>query len=223
MKIVKIVIAIILIIAAFGGFITGEALPSIFMLVLGILFIPNVKEIITKNLKFWDNKAIRYGSYIGLFILASLFIDTDKYANQQQSQEQPQQVETKQEEPAKEITPPKKQVKFSADYDKSELYGDWELTQTFEEATPNKVTKIEDNSEDVKILHLTKNKYQTSYPYGAGENPTFDYTFNNSYLSVVTGKMKMEIYGYTVLLSEDKQLIYVKEKSGLVQVFKRKN
>lgn len=218
MKIVKIVIAVILIIAAFGGFITGEALPSIFMLVLGILLIPIVKEIIIKNLKFWNNKAIRYGSYIGLLILASFFIDSDKYANQQQPQEQPQQ-----EEPAKEITPPKKQVKFSADYDKSKLYGDWELTQTFEEATPNKITKIEDNSEDVKILHLTKNKYQTSYPYGAGENPTFDYTFNNGYLSVVTGKMKMEIYGYTILLSEDKQLIYVKEKSGLVQVFKRKN
>lgn len=73
-KIAKYAIGFILIFASIGAVAQSKFLVSLFYLIIGLVLIPPISEKIKENFALWQNKNIRYISYVVLFILAGAFI-----------------------------------------------------------------------------------------------------------------------------------------------------
>jgi len=78
MKVLKYVLAVLFIMGGLGNLFSGSPLSGLFTLILGIVFIPKISELIGTKIKDWDNKILRYGVYIGLFIVSAMFADLGK-------------------------------------------------------------------------------------------------------------------------------------------------
>lgn len=229
MKIAKYILGSILIISAFGGFLKAEVFAGFFFFILGLILLPPISMKIQESFKTFRNKTMRYSIYVVLFILAGSFMDTNKIGSKQNNNnvaEQENRIDlnskkTETQNSSKKTEPRKEIVLWKSDLDKSEILGIWLQEKYYYEDNKSDATILKDGNSEQKQLTLTKSKYLTSYPFGTGDNTPFDYTLTKNYLSVVTGKLKTEIYGYRVHLSEDKKMLLLKEKSGLMQVFKR--
>jgi hypothetical protein len=74
MKIAKYILSIFLIIGGFGFIAKGNFIVGLFTLILGVILLPPISEKIKGQVKFFKNKNIRYGIYIGLFIIAGVLM-----------------------------------------------------------------------------------------------------------------------------------------------------
>src|SRR5690606_34910879 len=73
---------------AFGG--------SLFMIILGALFLPPISDSLKEKFKFWQNKAVRYVSYIVLFgIIGTLMPKDSPLNNETDTAKENKSVETK--------------------------------------------------------------------------------------------------------------------------------
>lgn len=75
MKVFKYIVSVLLILSALGGIFTGDFLTGLFFLILGIIIFPPISDNLKEKFKFWQNKAVRYVSYIALVVIAGAFID----------------------------------------------------------------------------------------------------------------------------------------------------
>lgn len=108
---------------------------------------------------------------------------------------------------------------------KKDIIGSWyQIKYFFEPDEMNSgVTELKDGDVEQKMMTITASKYATSFPYGSGDNQSWDYLLNENYLSVYTPNTKQEIYGYEVKINDEKNMLFLKENSGLVQIYKREN
>nr|WP_321232360.1 hypothetical protein [uncultured Psychroserpens sp.] len=225
MKIVKYILGSLLILSALGGFLQGEMLASLFLFILGLILLPPISMKIKIELKLYRNKAIRYTTYAVLFVFAGSFINTNSIISKQDNlvdrdnyiDQNSKKVEV--ENSTKKTQPIRNIILWNSDFNKSEILGSWMLEQYFYETDKSNVTNTEDGNSEQKKLTLTNSKYQTSYPFGIGDNSPLNYTLTKNYLSVKTENLKTEIYGYRLHLSDDKKMLLLKEKSGLNQIF----
>ncbi len=83
MKVVKYTLGVLFILGGIGSLLNGAFLAGFLIFILGLLFLPPISELSKEKIKLWQNKAVRYVSYIVLFIIASIFIpkDLDKGAD----------------------------------------------------------------------------------------------------------------------------------------------
>ena len=75
----KYILGVLLILASIGAIAQSKILSAIFYLILGLLFLPPVSNQIRAKLKYWQNKNIRYFTYVTLFILASAFVGKNNF------------------------------------------------------------------------------------------------------------------------------------------------
>ena len=73
MKTVKYILSILLILGGFIGVVKGDFITGLSILILGGILLPPISEKIKKQIILFQNKKIRYGVYIGLFIIAGAF------------------------------------------------------------------------------------------------------------------------------------------------------
>src|SRR5690554_5775214 len=83
MKVVKYTFGVLFILGGIGSLLNGAFVAGFLIFILGLLFLPPISELSKEKIKLWQNKAVRYVSYIVLFIIASIFItkDLDKGAD----------------------------------------------------------------------------------------------------------------------------------------------
>lgn len=77
MKVVKYVLGVLFILGGIGSLASGAFGGSLFMIILGALFLPPISDALKEKFKFWQNKAVRYVSYIVLFGIAGAFMPKD--------------------------------------------------------------------------------------------------------------------------------------------------
>lgn len=77
MKVVKYILGILFIFTSLGAVAKGSFLAFLFLMILGLVFLPPISDLIKEKFKLWQNKAIRYVSYIILFFVAGIFIPSD--------------------------------------------------------------------------------------------------------------------------------------------------
>lgn len=70
MKKIKYGLGVILIIAGLGGLVKNSLVAGLLLIILGILFFPQISDRITNSFKIWENKFVRYATYIFLFLVA---------------------------------------------------------------------------------------------------------------------------------------------------------
>lgn len=74
MKVVKYILAILFIISVISNFVQGNFAAGLIFLILGILLLPPVSEKLNEKFKLWQNKGLRYVTYISLFFIGGIFI-----------------------------------------------------------------------------------------------------------------------------------------------------
>ncbi len=238
MKTVKYILGVLLILGGLGG-IKDSIITGLIIFVIGLLILPPVSEKLKEHFKFWQNKGVRYGSYIGLFILSSIFLPNIE------PKEKPQlQKETKQSEVKKQVknntnkvvynTNGKEVGRVESDYPniesikwrkkpptKREIKGDWFQVVWFDLENPNDKTFYKMGDSEQKKLTLTNNTYQTS-SIGLGENPLFGYELKNGRLIVkMRTQLASEIYNNKVRLSKDKKYLRL-ERDYSIYIYRRK-
>ncbi len=120
------------------------------------------------------------------------------------------------------IQPNIDEVEWLSEFESAEVNGSWFEIVNFEESNSYNKNYFEDGNNEQKKMTITNKTYQTSYPFGTGDNPVFGCKTENGYLIVSTiGEISSEIYKYKVELSQDKKLLKL-TLDGLIQVFKRK-
>lgn len=73
----KKIVSVLFFIGSLGGFLRGEILPSLLLVVLGLILFPSISEKIKDSLIIWKKKAVRYVSYFLLLIIAGASIKKD--------------------------------------------------------------------------------------------------------------------------------------------------
>ncbi len=223
MKTFKRFLPFILIIASIGALKDQEYIPAIFTLILGLLIHPKFSEPMKQKIKLWNNKNIRITTYLVILFTIGTTLKKSKNTESKDNLVLNNKIETKETEKptyeADRVKQTKKVITWEKDFDKSDIIGDWILIKYFN--TGETVTIIKDKSEEQKVLKLTKTTYQTSYPYGMGDNSIFDYELSNSCLSVVTSsRLRQEIYKFKIELNDDKNYLKLIGDDDLIQIFK---
>ena len=70
MKVAKYILGILFIITGLGVITQKSIITGIAFLILGVVLLPTVSDKLKENVSFWQNKIVRYVSYIVLFIIA---------------------------------------------------------------------------------------------------------------------------------------------------------
>ena len=76
MNTVKKIVSVLLILSGLGGFIRKDFILAILFILLGVLLYPSISSKIKENFKPWNNKALRYGTYLLIFIISGSFINS---------------------------------------------------------------------------------------------------------------------------------------------------
>lgn len=125
-------------------------------------------------------------------------------------------IETKE---AKKTEPNLDEVEWLNEFENSEIKGKWFEVINIDDS--NNKNYFEDGNSEQKKMTITNNTYQTSYPFGSGDNPVYRYRLENGYLIVsTTSKISSEIYKYEIELSQDKKFLKL-TLDGIIQIFKR--
>ncbi len=74
MKVVKYILGVFFTLGGIGSMAQGGFGAGLIILILGIAFLPSVSEQLKEKFKFWQNKAVRYGSYVVLFIISGVLM-----------------------------------------------------------------------------------------------------------------------------------------------------
>ena len=74
MKVVKFIVGGLFLISALGMFGQKEFLTGLIFASLGLVFLPPISENLKQKLELWQSKAVRYITYVALFILSGVFI-----------------------------------------------------------------------------------------------------------------------------------------------------
>jgi hypothetical protein len=74
MKVVKFILGGLFLISALGMFGQKEFLTGLIFASLGLVFLPPISENLKQKFKLWQSKAVRYITYVALFILSGVFI-----------------------------------------------------------------------------------------------------------------------------------------------------
>lgn len=74
MKVVKYILGVFFILGGIASFPQGTILTALFMIILGVIFLPPISDSLKEKFSFWKNKGIRYVSYIVIFFIAGVFI-----------------------------------------------------------------------------------------------------------------------------------------------------
>ena len=69
MKVAKYILGILFIITGLGVITQKSIITGIAFLILGVVLLPTVSDKLKENVSFWQNKIVRYVSYIVLFII----------------------------------------------------------------------------------------------------------------------------------------------------------
>ncbi len=69
----KLFFGIFFILGGMGAFLEKDFIFGYYLLILGLIILPPISDFLKEKFNFWQNRIVRYGSYIGLFVLASLF------------------------------------------------------------------------------------------------------------------------------------------------------
>ncbi|WP_418514105.1 hypothetical protein [Corallibacter sp.] len=77
MKVVKYILGVFFVLGGIGSIAQGGFGAGLMMLILGIAFLPPVSDQLKEKFKFWQNKAVRYGSYVVLFIISGVLLPKD--------------------------------------------------------------------------------------------------------------------------------------------------
>ncbi len=238
MRKVKYVLGVFLILGGLEG-IKDSIITGLIILIIGLLVLPPVSDKLKGELKFWQNKVVRYGTYIGLFVLASVFLPNIEAEETLQSQKEAKQVDVKEEgrndtdkviynADGKEIGRVKRDfpniesIKWrKKPPTKREIKGNWFHVVWFSLENPNDKIFYRMGDSEQKKLTLTKNTYQTS-SIGLGENPLFGYELRNGRLIVKTRtQLASEIYNNKIKLSKDKKYLSL-ERDYNVYIYMRK-
>ncbi len=75
MEKVKQILGILFIFAGMGALFAESFAFGYYILILGLIIFPPISDTIKEKFKIWQNRVVRYSAYIGLFFLASLFVD----------------------------------------------------------------------------------------------------------------------------------------------------
>ena len=70
MKVAKYILGILLIITGLGVITQKSIITGIAFVILGVVLLPTVSDKLKENVSFWQNKIVRYVSYIVLFTIA---------------------------------------------------------------------------------------------------------------------------------------------------------
>lgn len=70
MKVAKYILGILLIITGLGVITQKSIIAGIAFVILGVVLLPTVSDKLKENVSFWQNKIVRYVSYIVLFTIA---------------------------------------------------------------------------------------------------------------------------------------------------------
>lgn len=98
MKKIKYVLSVILIIAGLGGLVKNSLVAGLLLIILGILFFPQISDKIANGFKIWKNKFVRYTTYVFLFLVAgSLMKKTETESSKVPVKEEVQALELKNE------------------------------------------------------------------------------------------------------------------------------
>jgi len=79
MKRVKLILSVLLIFASIGALAQHKFISSIIFLLLGLLLLPIISNRLFESLKQWQNKNIRYATYIVLFLVGASFIGKQNF------------------------------------------------------------------------------------------------------------------------------------------------
>lgn len=77
MKVVKYVLGVLFILGGIGALAQGAFGAGLLTAILGVLFFPPVSDSLKEKFKFWQNKVVRYVSYIVLVGIAGAFMPKD--------------------------------------------------------------------------------------------------------------------------------------------------
>lgn len=220
MRVVKYFLGVFLILAGLGSFFKSDFISGVLVFILGLILIPPIAEKIKNSFNSFKNKYVRYVTYLMLFAIAGSFMSKKDFEDSKQNTIKPKSNTIPNDGQQTQKIKEYKAVKWKNEFSKKEILGQWLQEKYYHEN--QKATYLKNGDPEQKLLILSKSKYQTSYPYGNGKNKPFNYNLNGNHLSVVTGKLNIEIYSFRVFLSEDKSTLLLKEKSGLYQVFNKK-
>ena len=70
MKVAKYILGILFIITGLGVITQKSIITGIAFALLGVILLPKVSDKLKENVSFWQNKIVRYISYIVLFTIA---------------------------------------------------------------------------------------------------------------------------------------------------------
>jgi len=118
MKVVKYVLGVLFILGGIGSLASGAFGAGLLTTILGALFLPPISDALKEKFKFWQNKAVRYVSYIVLFGIIGAFMPKDLPQNNKTGA-------TKENKPVeeKESTPKQTKLNFkTCNYAGSEFY-----------------------------------------------------------------------------------------------------
>lgn len=222
MKVIKYVFGVLIILASFGGFFESKFVIGFAFLILGIILLPPISEKLKERLSIWNNKAVRYISYAILLVIAGSMVDKNEINESNDEVKQKVTNNSKNNANSNVKLEVQQDVNWTNVFSQKDILGNWLQEKYYHKDNMTNITEVKNGSAEQKLLILTSSKYQTAFPYGAGKNPAFSYTLNSNYLSVVTGKLKSEIYGFKVYINDDKTKLLLKENTGLFQVFTKK-
>lgn len=198
----------------------GEIAQAIIFSIIGLIILPPISEALKQKLKMWNKRGIRFVVYIILLGGLPTVIESSKAFMEIEEAVEEMNIPTD-DQIWEQVRQSSKRVNWSSKIELSDILGSWSQLKYYNTYNPNDVTVIKEASEEQKILVLSKSKYQTSYPFGSGDNPKFDYILKGDELFVVSSKQKLKIYEFKVSINDSKDKLRLEEISGLVQVYKR--
>lgn len=87
MKVVKYILGVFFILGGISALVQGAFGAGLLTAILGALFLPPVSDALKEKFKFWQNKAVRYVSYIVLFGIVGVFMPKDVTTKSSSSKE----------------------------------------------------------------------------------------------------------------------------------------
>lgn len=100
MKVVKYTLGVLFILGGIGSLLNGAFVAGFLIFILGALFLPPISDALKEKFKFWQNKAVRYVSYIVLFgIIGTLMPKDSPLNNETDTAKENKSVETKESKP----------------------------------------------------------------------------------------------------------------------------
>ncbi|CAM1357177.1 OB-fold protein [Tenacibaculum halocynthiae] len=76
MNTVKKIVSVLFLLSGLGGLIRKDFIPAILFILLGVLLYPTISSKIKESFKPWNNKTLRYGAYLLIFIISGSFINS---------------------------------------------------------------------------------------------------------------------------------------------------